>query len=152
MYDEHGVRIYRSGPGAHLLDVENSIGRIRAVANMMLLYMHVASKMVSWALLHACTVLNILSKPKSRRPALADGTSPGSAYMMAFYDVSRLIAPLFSYAIDKTKNQPKDSRPTGELVIYLGLAPSVNAWVVAPIANINKTRLSSNLIVCPDPT
>ena len=104
LYDEHGVRIHRSAPGAHLLDVENSIGRIRAVSNMMLIYMHVAAKMVSWALVHACTVLNILSKPKSKRPVLADGTSPGSAYMMAFYDVSRLIAPLFSYAIDKTKN------------------------------------------------
>ena len=47
----------RSASGAHLLDVENSVGRVRAKVNMMLSYMHVESKMICWAILHACSNL-----------------------------------------------------------------------------------------------
>ena len=67
------MRILRSAPGAHLLDVENSVGRVRAKANMMLTYIHDASKMICWAILHAFALLNVLSSPDSTRPALAIG-------------------------------------------------------------------------------
>ena len=122
------------------------------MANMMLVYMHVASKMISWALVHACVILNVLSSPDSSRAALADGSSPGSAFLGVMHDVTRFLAPLFSYAIDQTKSLPKNVRPTGELVLYLGLAPDVNACVVAPLTNIHKTRLSSSMLINPDPS
>ena len=114
--------------------------------------MHIASKMISWAVVHACALLNVLSSPDSTRSALANGTSSGSAYLMVKHDISRFLCPLFSYGVDKAKAEPKDAEPTAELVMYLGLAPAVNAWVVAPLSNINKTRITNQLRVNPDPS
>ena len=94
------------------------MGRVRAKSNMMLIYMHVASKMICWAVVHACALLNVLSSPDSTRSALANGTSPGSAYLMVKHDISRFLCPLFSYGVDKAKTEPKDVvQPTAELVM-----------------------------------
>ena len=112
--------------------------------------MHVASKMICWAVVHACALLNVLSSPDSTRSALANGTSPGSAYLMVKHDITSFLCPLFSYGVDRAKAEPKYVETKAELVMYRGLAPDVNAWVVDPLADIYKTRLTNQLTVNPD--
>lgn len=81
LFDVHGIIIRRSEPGAHQHDVENSISLIRAMTNIMLVYMK-------------CVTLNVLSSSDSSRAALAGSSSPSSAFLGVIHDITRFLATL----------------------------------------------------------
>ena len=152
--EETGIEFRRKPANTHSLDAENSVQAVRAAANIMIQYMHMnGSKVGSFALVHACLVLNHLSKPQSSRELLADGATPAGVVHQTSDDSSRLAGPLFSSVTAKIEGvKPGQMRATSRQSIYVGLREGVNGWMVLFLSNPLRPAVVSNMILDPDPS
>ena len=109
------------------------------MANIMLIYVHIASEMINWALVHDAQSC-VLSSPSSSRAALADSSPPHSTVQGVIHDATHFIAAIFSCGFNQTKSLSTNVRPTGELVIYLGLAPDGPSALGSSLHSPTSTR------------
>ena len=152
--EETGIEFRRKPANTHALDAENSVRAVRAAANTMVQYMHMnGSKVGSFALVHACLVLNHLSKPQSGRELLATGATPAEVVHQTSDDSSRLAGPLFSSVTAKIEGtKPGQMRATSRQGIYVGLREGVAGWMVLFLSNPLRPAVVSNMILDPDPS
>ena len=153
LLEETGIEFRRKPANTHALDAENSVQAVRAAANVMVQYMHMnGPKVISFALVHACLVLNHLSKPQSGRELLANGATPAEIVHQTSDDSSRLAGPLFSSVTAKIEGtKPGQMRATSRQGIYVGLREGVSGWMVLFLSNPLRPAVVSNMILDPDP-
>ena len=142
---EEGIEFRRTPGGRHNSDMEVSIKRIRAVANMMLQYMRMSTKVLSYAIKYAEPILNCMSQPNSARPDLANGITPHEALLGAVPDTSSLQAPLFCFGQASRSGKPGDGTPQSITALYVGVPPQTGGWLMLSLPHL-KEFVSSTVV------